>query len=248
MTVDAGLAVAELWRVFKDDRDPLAHEQLVIAYAPLVRQVASRIMQGLPGSVDLADLVSDGSIGLMGAVAGFEPERGLQFRTYAVPRIRGAIIDGLRAADWVPRAVREKVRDLDAAVNELERRHARSPDDDEVADELNITTAELNETRVHGHNASILSLEASELTGKFTPHALVGLTGDDTDLPDGFIDAVKELPERQQIVVALYYWERFSLKEIGHVLLVSESRVSQIHRSAVAALTQALPNRLEPRS
>ncbi len=248
MTVDAEPAVDELWRVFKDDRDLLAHEQLVIAYAPLVRQVASRIKRGLPVSVELADLVSDGMIGLMGAVAGFEPERGLQFRTYAVPRIRGAIIDGLRAADWVPRAVREKVRDLDVAVDELERRHARSPDDDEVADALNVTMAELNEIRAHGHNASILSLDTSELTGKFAPHVLVGATGDETDLPDGFIDAVRELPERQQIVVALYYWERFSLKEIGQILLVSESRVSQIHRSAVTTLTQALPERLERRS
>lgn len=246
MRGDAEQAVAELWRAFKDERDVGAHEQLVIAYEPLVRQVATRIKVGLPRSVDIADLVSDGTIGLMGALTGFEPERGLQFRTYAVPRIRGAIIDGLRAADWVPRAVRESVRDLDAAVDELERRHSRAPDDDEVASELSVTLAELNETRAHSHHASILSLDdASELTGKFTPHALVGPSRDETDLPEGFIDAVRELSKRQQIVLALYYWERFSLKEIGQVLLVSESRVSQIHRAAVTALAHALPENLE---
>jgi RNA polymerase sigma factor for flagellar operon FliA len=235
----------QLWRDFKDLGDPGARDQLVVIFAPLVRQVAARIKLGLPRRVDLADLVSDGIIGLMDAVERFEPERGLQFRTFAVPRIRGAIIDGLRASDWAPRSVREKLRDLQAAVGALERRHARSPDEVEVAGELGVTSAELHDIRAQGDKAGIVSLEAAEQTGKFTPHALVGPPGDDADLPDGFIDAVRGLPKRQQIVIALYYWERFSLKEIGHVLGVSESRASQLHRTAITALGHVLPEGLE---
>ncbi len=243
---DGGPSVAELWRSFKHDGDRLAHEQLVIAYAPLVRQVAARIKLGLPRSVDLADLVSEGILGLIDAVEKFDPERGHQFRTYAAPRIRGAIIDGLRAADWVPRSVREKLRDLKSAEGELEHRHARTPGEVEVADELGVTRDELHETRAQGDSASILSLDAAEQTGKFTPHAWVGPPPDDADLPEGFMEAVRGLAKPQQIVIALYYWERFSLKQIGHVLGVSESRVSQMHRSAVVALGQVLPEGFEP--
>src|SRR5919106_3149551 len=126
---DGEHGVAELWQAYKATRDPELRNRLVLQYSPLVKFVAGRVRTGLPQSVDSADLVSEGVLGLMDAIEKFEPGRGLQFQTYAVPRIRGAIIDGLRAADWVPRSVRTKVRDIERAQVQLESRFGRTPTD-----------------------------------------------------------------------------------------------------------------------
>ncbi|RYJ00270.1 MAG: sigma-70 family RNA polymerase sigma factor, partial [Actinomycetales bacterium] len=141
--VDEQHSVDALWRRFKADGDRDARDRLVVHYSPLVKFVAGRVRSGLPASVDQNDLVSDGVLGLMDAVDKFEPERGLQFQTYAVTRIRGAIVDGLRGADWVPRSVRERIRDIDAAQTRLEARLGRTPTDEEVAAELELSIDEL---------------------------------------------------------------------------------------------------------
>ena len=229
-----------LWRRFKDDGDKDARDRLVLQYSPLVKYVAGRVRSGLPSTVEQADLVSDGVIGLMDAIDKFDPDRGLQFQTYAVSRIRGAIVDGLRASDWVPRSIREKIRDINAAQAGLERQLGRAPQDDEVAAELGITVAELRTMYSQTAYTSVVSFEAATLDDEETPRAAVDLPGADDDIPPGFLAAVRELAERDQIVVALYYWERLTLAEIGQVLGVTESRVSQLHTRATMTLRRKL--------
>ena len=233
-----------LWRRFKDDGDKDARDRLVLQYSPLVKYVAGRVRSGLPSTVEQADLVSDGVIGLMDAIDKFDPDRGLQFQTYAVSRIRGAIVDGLRASDWVPRSVREKIRDINAAQAGLERQLGRAPQDGEVAAELGITVAELRTMYSQTAYTSVVSFEAATLDDEETPRAAVDLPGADDDIPAGFLAAVRELPERDQIVVALYYWDRLTLAEIGQVLGVTESRVSQLHSRATMTLRRKLAEAL----
>jgi RNA polymerase sigma factor for flagellar operon FliA len=228
-----------LWRRYKDTADRDARDRLVLQYSPLVKYVAGRVRSGLPPSVDQNDLISDGVIGLMDAIDKFDPERGLQFQTYAVSRIRGAIVDGLRASDWVPRSVREKIRDIDAAQSRLERELGRTPTDAEVAAELGMSVRELR--KVYGDTAhtSVVSFEAA-VEDDNAPRATTDLPGAEDDLPAGFLSAVRDLPERDQVVVALYYWERLTLAEIGQVLGVTESRVSQLHSRATMSLRRKL--------
>lgn len=231
-------SVDELWRRLKIDGDLDARDRLVVHYSPLVKFVAGRVRSGLPASVDQNDLVSDGVIGLLDAVEKFEPERGLQFQTYAATRIRGAIVDGLRTADWVPRSVREKIRDIDAAQTTLEVRLGRPPSDQEVADELGLSVEELRKVYTLTAHTSVVSFET--VVDEDAPRARTDLPGADDDLPPGFLRAVRELSERDQVVVALYYWERLTLAEIGQVLGVTESRVSQLHSRATLQLRRKL--------
>jgi RNA polymerase sigma factor for flagellar operon FliA len=226
-----------LWRRYKETGDRDARDRLVLQYSPLVKYVAGRVRSGLPSSVDQNDLVSDGVLGLMDAVDKFEPERGLQFQTYAVTRIRGAIVDGLRSSDWVPRSVREKIRDVDAAQARLEHSLGRTPEDAEVATELGITVDALRTIYSQAATTSVVSFET--VVEEEPPSAAPAAMGDD-ELPDGFLAAVRELAERDQVVVALYYWERLTLAEIGQVLGVTESRVSQLHSRATMTLRRKL--------
>jgi RNA polymerase sigma factor for flagellar operon FliA len=229
-----------LWRRFKQSGDRDARDRLVLQYSPLVKFVAGRVRSGLPAAVEQADLVSDGVIGLMDAIDKFEPERGLQFQTYAVSRIRGAMVDGLRASDWVPRSVREKIRDIEAAQTRLERRLGRSPHDPEVAAELGIPLEELRSMYSQTSHTSVVSFEGAAVGEEDVPRAASDLPGADDDIPEGFLRAVRELPERDQIVVALYYWDRLTLAEIGQVLGVTESRISQLHSRATLTLRRKL--------
>ena len=236
-------SVEHLWRLLKDDGDRDARDQLILQFSPLVKFVAGRIRSGLPAGVDQNDLVSDGVIGLMDAIDKFDPDRGLQFQTYAVSRIRGAIVDGLRAADWVPRSVREKIRDITAAQTRLEHKLGRVPTDREVAGELSISVRELRKMYSDTSYTSVVSFEATGPSDDNEPQATTDLPGSDDDLPEGFLSAVRELPERDQIVVALYYWDRLTLAEIGQVLGVSESRISQLHSRATMTLRRKLLDR-----
>ena len=229
----------DLWRRFKDTGDPEARDQLVLRFAPLVKYVVGRLRSGLPANVDSNDLTSDGVLGLLDAVTKFDPDRGLQFQTYAVARIRGAIVDGLRSTDWVPRSVREKIRDINAAQATLERRLGRGPEDREVAEEMGISVAELQHLYAETSYTNLLSLEAAT-TGEDDAVRVDLDLPDAEDLPEGFLRAVRELPERDQIVIALYYWDRLTLAEIGQVLGVTESRVSQLHSRATLTLRRKL--------
>lgn len=232
--------VDQLWRDYKSTGDRELRNRLVMQYSPLVKFVAGRIRSGLPPTVDQADLVSDGVVGLMDAVDKFDPDRGLKFQTYAVSRIRGAIVDGLRAADWVPRSIREKIRDISAAQAKLENELGRAPHDREVASELGIALDELRRVYSETSYTSIVSFDSADQEDDLPSPVAAEMPGGDEDLPDGFIRAVRELPERDQVVVALYYWDRLTLAEIGQVLGVSESRVSQLHSRATMTLRRKL--------
>ncbi len=233
-------AVAQWWADFKSHNDQEARARLVLHYTPLVKYVVGRLRSGMPAHVDQNDLLSDGVMGLMDAIEKFELTRGLQFQTYATQRIRGAVVDGMRSADWVPRAVREKIRAIDLAQAALEHGLGRPPTDDEVAVELEITVPELRRMYTEVSYTRVVSSDALELDEGSHAQSTVGPADFDDGLPDGFLPAVRGLPERDQIVVALYYWEHFTLAEIGQVLQVSESRISQLHTRATLTLRRTL--------
>ncbi len=228
------------WVALKEDGDQDAHARLVLHYTPLVKYVVGRIRPSLPAHVDQGDLLSDGVMGLLDAMEKFDHTLGLQFQTYAALRIRGAVMDGLRASDWVPRNVREKLRELEIAQRELESRHGRTATDHEIATELEISVAELHELYRFTSYTNIVSAEAMELHEGPPPRSTIDAADLNDDLPAGFLHAVRRLPERDQIVVALYYWEHLTLAEIGQVLGVSESRVSQLHSRATLTLRRLL--------
>ncbi len=231
-------SVAQLWADYKSTQQPELRNRLVLQYSPLVKYVAGRVRAGLPQTVEQADLVSEGIFGLIDAIEKFEPGRGLQFQTYAVPRIRGAIIDGLRAADWVPRSVRSKVRDVERAQVTLENRLGRTPSDPEIAAELGISVGELRETYSKASYTGVASLDELGMSDDLAPMSS-DLLADD-DMRDVLLPAVRDLPERDQIIIALYYFEGLTLSEIGQVLGVTESRVSQLHTRATLALRAKL--------
>lgn len=230
--------VAELWRGYKSTGDLAVRNRLVIQYSPLVKYVAGRVRSGLPQSVDQADLISEGVVGLIDAIDKFEPARGLQFQTYAVPRIRGAMVDSLRASDWVPRSLREKKRDLDRAAAALEMRLGRTPTDDEVAAEVGVSVRDLRETYRKVSYTNVASFDELGGADDLGPPTTDG--GADPDLGPELLEAVGQLPERDQIIVALYYFEALTLAEIGLVLGVTESRVSQLHTGVTKALRATL--------
>jgi RNA polymerase sigma factor for flagellar operon FliA len=228
----------EIWLKYKAKGDPEVRDRLILQYAPLVKYVAGRIRSGLPESVDQADLVSEGVIGLMDAIEKFEPERGLKFQTYAVPRIRGAIIDGLRAVDWVPRSVRDKVRDVERAQVALESRLGRTASDSEIAAELGIPLRELRQIYARVTFTSLATVDELGVLDQLAPTASDALEDDETRA--ALMRCVRDLAERDRIIVALYYYEGLTLAEIGSVLQVTESRVSQLHTRATLALRAKL--------
>lgn len=236
--VSTDLSVDELWKAYKSTDDLDLRNRLVLQYAPLVKYVAGRVKSGLPDWVDQADLNSEGVIGLMDAITKFEPNRGLQFQTYAVTRIRGAIIDSLRSADWVPRSIRNKIRDTERALLVLEARLGSSPDNSQVAREMQISVRELRDLNAKTSYTSLASLD--ELGG-IEHLALTSGDGiEDLETREALMDVVQALPERDRIIVALYYFEGLTLAEIGQVLGVTESRVSQLHTKMTWALRARL--------
>jgi len=242
----------DLWRRFKASGDERARERLVVAYSPLVKYVAGRMSSGLPAHVEEADLISYGLVGLISAISRFDLSREIKFETYAIPRIRGAIIDELRSLDWVPRSVRARAREIERANTKLEARLQRAPTDEEMADELEIGVDDFQDALLIS-NSTIVALDelwsASDSSGDSVslldtiadsdapdPQAIV----DQGELRDRIADAIAALPEREKLVIALYYYENLTLREIGEVLGVTESRVSQLHTKAVLRLRSKL--------
>jgi RNA polymerase sigma factor for flagellar operon FliA len=223
----------ELWREYRATGSPALRNRLVMQYAPLVKYVAGRVRSGLPQTVDVADLVSEGVFGLMDAIDKFDLERGLEFQTYAVPRIKGAMIDALRAQDWVPRSVRDKIRNIERAHQALQVRLDRTPTEDEVAAELNISVPELRDLYA---KVSYTSVAATDDLMVVDDDPAPGEALEDEAMRTVLLRHVRQLRERDQIIVALYYYEGFTLAEIGKVLGVTESRVSQLHTRAVLDL------------
>jgi RNA polymerase sigma factor for flagellar operon FliA len=243
----------DLWRRYKQEGDAGARERLVVAYSPMVKFVAGRLGAGLPSHVDDADLISYGLMGLIGAIERFEPERGIKFETFAMTRIRGAIIDELRSLDWVPRSVRSRAREIEAAQAKLEHELQRAPSEAELAAKLDITEEELQTSLLEIANSSVYALDelwtVSDSSGDQV--SLLDTISDpraedpqeslaSSEIKDRLTEAIASLPEREQLVVALYYYENLTLREIGEVLGVTESRVSQLHTKAVMRLKSGL--------
>ncbi|MDO8962966.1 MAG: RNA polymerase sigma factor WhiG [Coriobacteriia bacterium] len=242
-----------LWTRFKETGDVSAREQLILHYSPLVKYVAGRVSANLPQTVENADLISYGIFGLIDAIQKFDMERGIKFETYAIARIKGAIIDELRSLDWVPRSVRARARDIERAIMALESRLLRTPTDVEVAAELAIPVKDLQDTFAKLSYTSIVSFEELWAPGgeKDEKSTLMSMIRDDSaddpvlmfeseEIKEILAGAIERLPERERTVVVLYYYEGLSLKEFGQVLGVTESRVSQLHTKAVLRLRARL--------
>jgi RNA polymerase sigma factor for flagellar operon FliA len=242
------MAVKKDWVLFKQNNDPQTRQRLLEEYLPLVKSVAGRMAMGFPKSVELSDLVNTGVIGLIEALSNFDPARGVKFETYAVPRIRGAILDELRSLDWVPRSTRAKSREIDRATSRLENQLGRSPSDWELAKSLRISQTELFSAMDDIASTTVLSLDEliyKEEDNRQIPRVetLENLSCDSIlgdlekeELKGYLVQAISLLSEQERLVVALYYYEELTLKEIGEVMQISESRVSQIHTKAVLKL------------
>lgn len=230
----------DAWHVSKEN---MAREWLVVHYASLVKFVAGRLAAGLPRSVDTGDLVSAGVFGLMNAIDRFDPEQGAKFETYAIPRIRGAILDGLRSLDWVPRSVRSRSRQIQDAITALEHELGRTPTDDEIAAELKIDVAELEKWLADVAAGSVGPLDHVAMDATPAENNAATQPGsaiEEGELRDAMRTEISKLPEREQAVLVLYYEDGLTLAEIGEALGVTESRISQIHAKAVLQLRSRL--------
>ena len=248
-----GSETQALWQDYRRTRDQASRDRLILTYAPLVKFVAGRLGATLPAHVDEQDLASYGLLGLIGAIERFDPDREIKFETYAISRIKGAIIDELRSLDWVPRSVRTRAREIERAIAELERRLHRAPTDEEIAAKVGITTDELENSLSEISRSSMAALDElwSPSGGGGDQIALID-TIEDVDAPDpeffleqtemreALGEAIARLPEREKLVVTLYYYEELTLREIGEVIGVTESRVSQLHTKAVLRLKARL--------
>ena len=233
--MDQDRDAVELWQAFQAGGDVASRNRIVLRYSPLVKYVVGRVRSGIPPSVESGDLLADGFIGLMDAVEKFQPERGLKFQTYAVPRIRGAILDGIRKADWVPRSVRSEVRGVDRARVALQHRLGRSPSDGEIADELGISQAALQALLSKAAHTGVAHLDETDSGEELLP-APVDIDTEAAEVRTALVGAIRQLPERDQVLMTLYYFEGLTLSEIGQVLQVTESRISQLHSRCTAAL------------
>jgi RNA polymerase sigma factor FliA len=242
----------ELWQEYREKRDKAVRDRLILTYAPLVKYVAGRLGSSLPAHVDEGDLVSYGLLGLIGAIERYDPDRDIKFETYAIARIRGAIIDELRALDWVPRSVRSRARQIERAIGELEAKLGRAPTDEEIAAKVGVTVDELDNSLTDISRSSIAALdELWSVSGDGDQVSLLDTLEDDnvsqpaevldeTETREALADAIARLPEREKLVVTLYYYEELTLREIGEVLGVTESRVSQLHTKAILRLKSRL--------
>lgn len=247
-----------LWLEYRRTLDKSLRDRLIITYAPLVKYVAGRLGSGLPAHVEEADLVSYGLLGLMSAIDRYDPDRDIKFETYAIARIRGSIIDELRTLDWVPRSVRSRARNIERVIRELEAKLSRAPSDEEIAGRLGISTDELEESLIDISRSSIAALdELWSTAGDGDQVSLLEMLEDpvsikpadaldETEVREALAEAISRLPEREKLVVTLYYYEELTLREIGEVLGVTESRVSQLHTKAILRLRSRLQSAAAP--
>jgi RNA polymerase sigma factor for flagellar operon FliA len=233
-------------------------EQIVLEHTPLIRYIVNRIAVRLPSHIDLDDLYNTGVIGLMDAIEKYDPEKNCKFKTYAEFRIKGAILDQLRSLDWVPRSVRQKSRKLERAYGEVEQRLGRSASEDEVADSLGLQLDKFHELLNQVRGISLVNLEEirgsnpdGDRTGTYAdiiedvhsenPFASLKLT----ETKQAIADTISTLPEKERLVISLYYYEDLNMKEIGNILGITESRVCQIHTKSVLRLRQKLKGLVE---
>jgi RNA polymerase sigma factor for flagellar operon FliA len=247
MELDDPGEIERLWTAYKESGAQDLRDALIVHYSPLVKYVAGRVAVGLPQNVDQADLVSYGIFGLIDAIEKFDLGRGYKFETYAIARIKGAIIDELRSIDWVPRSVRSKARSLEKAYSKLESNLHRTPTDEELAAELGMSSGQLQTTFSQISFIGLVALD--EMIGGERGGDSMTLGDTIADAADGpmasyeveemrqiLAQAINDMPEREKIVLTLYYYEGLTLAEIGEVLGVTESRVCQIHTKSVIHL------------
>lgn len=253
MKSDPRTDASALWAKYKETGDADAREHLILNYSPLVKYVAGRVSTSLPQTVDTADLVSYGLFGLIDAIEKFDLDRNIKFETYAIARIKGAIIDELRSMDWVPRSVRSRAREIENAYIVLENRLRRAPTDPEIAEEIGVSTGDLRDILSKLSYTSVVSFEELWIGGADREDRGDGASSipdhnaddpvasfESAEVREILTGAIERLPERERIVIALYYYEGLTLKEIGRVLGVTESRVSQLHTKAVLRLRARL--------
>jgi RNA polymerase sigma factor for flagellar operon FliA len=244
----------ELWLEYRRNRDPKIREAFIKQYAPLVKYVAGKVAVGMPHNVEFDDLVGFGVFGLLDAIDKFDPEKNVKFKTYAVTRIRGAIFDELRTIDWVPRSVRQKTREVEDAIGALEAQLGRTATDQEIAGSLGMNEDEYLKTMMKISGTSILSLNDVWFSGDENDKVSIGdsIESPSSLNPDVIVEkdeirrvigeAINDLPDKEKKILVLYYYEDLTLKEIGQVLEVTESRVSQLHTKAILRLRSRLTN------
>ncbi len=244
----------ELWKEYRKTHSQKIRDTLIRQYAPLVKYVAGKISVGMPQNVDFDDLVGFGVFGLFDAIEKFDPDKHVKFKTYAVTRIRGAIFDELRSIDWVPRSVRQKTREIEDTIQQLESDLGRSVTDEEVAKAMNMSPEQYNQMVLKVRGTSILSLNDVWYSGDEndsvsiqdsieSPVSLQPETiAEKDEIRRVIAEAIHELPDKEQKVLVLYYYEDLTLKEIGKVLEVTESRISQLHTKAIMRLRGKLTN------
>jgi RNA polymerase sigma factor for flagellar operon FliA len=244
----------ELWHQYKKKKDSKLRDYFVKKYAPLVKYVAGKVAVGMPSNVEFDDLVGYGVFGLFDAIEKFDPAKHVKFKTYAVTRIRGAIFDELRSIDWVPRSVRQKARQVEESVRKLESSLGRPATDKEIAKDMGMSSKDFEKMMMKISGTSILSLNEVWYSGEEndkisisdsieSPQSLNPDTIVEKDeIKRVIIEAINELPDKEKKVLVLYYYEDLTLKEIGQVLEVTESRISQLHTKAIMRLRAKLTN------
>ncbi|MDR2483846.1 MAG: RNA polymerase sigma factor WhiG [Treponema sp.] len=244
----------ELWLEYRQNRDSKIRETFIKQYAPLVKYVAGKVAIGMPHNVEFDDLVGYGVFGLLDAIDKFDPHKGVKFKTYAVTRIRGAIFDELRSIDWVPRSVRQKTREVEEAVGALEAQLGRTATDQEIAGTLGMDEDEYLKTMMKISGTSILSLNDVWFSGDENDKVSIGdsiespislnpdVIVEKDEIRRVIVEHINELPDKEKKILVLYYYEDLTLKEIGQVLEVTESRVSQLHTKAISRLRSKLTN------
>ncbi len=235
-------------------------EQLILEHMPLIRYIVNRIAVRLPSHIDLDDLHSTGVIGLMDAIEKYDPEKNCKFKTYAEFRVKGAILDQLRSMDWVPRSVRQKGRKLEQAYSDVEQRVGRAATQEEIADSLGLEIEKLHGLIHQVRGVSLVNLE--DIRGNDPDGERTGTYADvleDPEAPNPFAalkdleskhviaDTIGTLPDKERLVVSLYYYEDLNMKEIGNILGITESRVCQIHTKAVMRLRSKLKGIVDAR-
>ena len=241
---------------YRSTVDPETRDKIIIEYAPLVKYIAQKIASRLPSNIELDDLISCGVIGLMDAIEKFDPTRDNKFKTYAEFRIRGAILDELRAQDWVPRSIREKAKLVERTYARLEANLGRPATDEEMCKELKCSKDEFYDLLNKAKSISLLNIDDSASFNRGDKKLMAGILENSKssnpyvavsfkDIREKLKEGIKGLPEKQRLVLSLYYYEDLNLKEIGQVLDVTESRVSQLHTQAILRLRSKLKNIFE---
>jgi len=244
------------WEAYAQTRDPALRESLLLSYLPLVKRIAGHLVGSLPRCVRLQDLISSGVLGLLSSVENYNPDMGTKFETYASNRIRGAMVDGLRELDWVPRSIRQKARQVEKTFEGLACRLGRIPNDEEAAHEMNLSVEEYYKLLEEVNITTLLSLDDTFWNSRGDKASLADVTADDqektaderveeAELRECMVEFLKELPEQEKLVIALYYYEELTLKEIGEIMGLTESRVSQIHTRAILDLRARLHHQMQ---